>query len=91
MWQRPRQVRSSRKSPLGARTVLANAGIFVLDPELLSYMPPGQQLYPLPRLIEKALDRRSVAEKYVIDIRWIEVENPEDYEHVHRGLVGEAR
>ena len=49
-----------------------NAGIYVLEPELLNRVPPGS-FFPLPALVEECLDRGEAVGAFRIGEDWIDV------------------
>ncbi len=63
-----------------------NTGIYVIEPEILDFIPPGEQfdfakdLFPL--LMEKGIDLMG----YTAQGYWRDVGNPESYREVHRDL-----
>lgn len=65
-----------------AHTQLVNAGIYVLDPVLLGYLPRSQQSYPLPTLIEEARNHGLGAKAYRVKDEWMDVGHLEEYEQV---------
>ena len=64
-----RVVRMEEKPSL---SVLANAGIYVLDPHLLARIPRGQE-FPLPGLLEQCLARGETVAAFEIEDDWIDV------------------
>lgn len=72
-----------------AHRELINAGIYVLDPCLLTYVPVGQP-YPLPSLIEKARARGLGVKAYFVQEEWMDIGHLEDYEQVRGGRLGET-
>ena len=65
-----------------------NAGIYVLDPHLLTLIPTGQP-YPLPCLIEDARNRGLGAKVYFIHEGWMDIGHLDDYQQVHGGGLSE--
>jgi len=61
---------SLREKPSSAH--LINAGIYVLDPEVLT-MIPKNQVYPLTKLFEKLLNQKSNIGVYQMREEWIDV------------------
>lgn len=51
---------------------LANAGIYVLEPEVIARVPRGGN-YPLPALVEECLDRKEPVGAFRIESDWIDV------------------
>ena len=68
---------------------LINAGIYVLDPCLLDYVPTGQ-FYPLTNLIEEACARGLDVKAFFIQEEWMDIGHLEDYEQARSGGLGEA-
>jgi dTDP-glucose pyrophosphorylase len=56
-----------------------NAGIYVLDPELLSFVPEGKE-FPLPDLLGLARERGMGVKSYLIKDEWMDIGQLEDYE-----------
>lgn len=56
---------------------LANAGIYVLDPEVLSRVP-RDTYFPLPALVEECLDRGEPVGGFRIEEDWIDVGLPKE-------------
>lgn len=54
---------------------LVNAGIYVLDPALLRRIPKGRE-FPLPALIEDALERKERVGVYRIEEEWMDIGRP---------------
>ncbi|HEX77317.1 MAG TPA: NDP-sugar synthase [Dehalococcoidia bacterium] len=68
-------------------TNLINAGVYILEPEVLSYMPP-QQFYMFehhlfPKLLEMGLPLYG----YPFGAYWIDMGTPEKYLQLHRDLL----
>lgn len=61
---------SLREKPV--ETWLVNAGIYVIEPGLLARIPEGRE-YPLPALVEEAIDRGEPAGAFRVDDDWIDV------------------
>lgn len=53
-------------------------GVYVLEPEVLDYMPPNQP-YDLPELIRNLIDNNKIVKGYVYDGYWLDIGRPEDY------------
>ena len=51
---------------------LTNAGIYVLEPELLARVPPNTY-FPLPALVEECLDRGEAVGAFRVEEDWIDV------------------
>jgi dTDP-glucose pyrophosphorylase len=64
---------------------LTNAGIYVLEPELIARVPSGTP-YPLPALIEECLERREPIGAFRIETDWIDVGRQDELQRA-RGLV----
>jgi dTDP-glucose pyrophosphorylase len=56
-------------------TWLANAGVYVLDAELLERVPKGVH-FPLPALVEECLDRQEPVGAFRIEEDWVDVGHP---------------
>lgn len=67
--QRDRVVRIEEKPTL---SVLVNAGIYVLDPELLNRVPRDRE-FPLPALLEDCLARGEDVAAFEIEDDWLDV------------------
>jgi dTDP-glucose pyrophosphorylase len=65
---------------------LVNAGIYVVEPELVSRVPPGVAT-PMPAVIEESLDRGELVAAYHLEDDWIDVGLP----HELKRARGEAR
>ncbi len=77
------RVRSMREKP--SEVWQANAGIYVLDPELIARIPQNTY-YPLPALVEECLQRDEPVGGFRIDNDWIDVGRQPELERA-RGLV----
>lgn len=65
--------------------VLINAGIYVVDPRLLSYMPAGQS-WPLPRLVTNAMAAGERISAFLVHEQWLDIGQPADYERARNGF-----
>jgi dTDP-glucose pyrophosphorylase len=70
-------IQSIREKP--TFTYLANAGIYVLNPELFSLVPPNRE-YPMTKLLEDALARGKKLGSYVVEGLWIDVGRSDDFQ-----------
>jgi len=70
-------IQSIREKP--TFTYLANAGIYVLSPELFSLVPSGRE-YPMTSLLEEALVQGKKLGSHVVEGLWIDVGRSEDFE-----------
>jgi NDP-sugar pyrophosphorylase family protein len=68
-----------------AHTELVNAGIYVLDPELLAHVPSEGGDYPLPDLIDGARSRGLKVRAYPIKDEWMDVGHLGEYEGIRQG------
>ena len=57
--------------------LLVNTGIYVLGPETLALVPPGQQ-YPITSLLETLLERGLPVGAHVLEDEWLDVGRPEE-------------
>jgi dTDP-glucose pyrophosphorylase len=60
---------------------LINAGIYVLEPSVLSMIPAGQ-LYDLPDIINELGSRGEEVGAYAIRESWMDIGNVEDYQRI---------
>lgn len=56
-----------------------NAGIYVLDPEVLEYVP-SEVFYDMPKLFLDLADNGVKSQKFELRDYWIDIGNPEDYQ-----------
>jgi len=63
-----------------AHKQLINAGMYVLDPELLSLLPRQQHEYPLPRLIDEAHAAGLGVKAFAVEGEWMDVGYLEEYD-----------
>ena len=61
--------------------VLCNAGIYVLQPEVLRYVAPDEAL-DMPDLISRLLDDGVDVHVFPILERWFDIGSPEDFQRV---------
>ena len=66
-------------------TELVNAGIYVLDPGLLTYVPSDEGDYPLPELIQEARSRDLKVQAYRIEGNWMDLGHLEEYDRMREG------
>ena len=62
-------------------SVLCNAGIYVLDPEVLRYVAPNEPL-DMPDLISRLLEDGVDVQVFPILERWFDIGSPEDFQRV---------
>ena len=62
-----------------------NAGIYVLEPELLARVP-RDTYFPLPALVEECLDRHEVVGAFQVEDDWIDIGEPQELKRA-RGEV----
>ena len=67
------------------QTELVNAGIYVLDPGLLTYVPSDGGDYPLPELIQEARTRGLKVGAYPIKDEWMDLGHLEEYDRMREG------
>ena len=60
---------------------LVSAGIYVLEPDLLTRVPAGE-MFPITELLADALDRRESVGMHVIEEEWADVGRPADLDRV---------
>lgn len=64
-----------------------NAGVYVLEPSVLQYMPKGQP-YSFERgLFPTLLERKEVVMSYILDKYWIDIGTPAKYLEVHHDIL----
>ena len=63
-----------------AHEQLINAGMYVLNPELLDLLPQAHQSYPLPRLIDEAHESGLGVKAFAVEGEWTDVGHLEDYD-----------
>ena len=66
--------------------LLINAGIYVVEPRLLSHLPAGEA-WPLPRLVTDAIAAGERIAAFVVHEQWLDIGHPADYERVRNGLA----
>jgi NDP-sugar pyrophosphorylase family protein len=66
-----------------------NAGIYVLEPSVLQYMPKGEP-YSFERgLFPTLLERSERVLSFVLDRYWIDIGTPQKYLEVHSDILGQ--
>ena len=64
-----------------------NAGIYVLEPSVLKYMPKGEA-YSFERgLFPTLLERKEPVLSYIMDTYWIDIGTPQKYLEVHHDIL----
>src|SRR5437868_7047421 len=64
-----------------------NAGIYVLEPSVLNYMPKGEA-YSFERgLFPTLLERKELVMSYIMDTYWIDIGTPQKYLEVHHDIL----
>jgi mannose-1-phosphate guanylyltransferase len=64
-----------------------NAGIYVLEPSVLTYMPKGEP-YSFERgLFPTLLERKEPVLSYILDKYWIDIGTPQKYIEVHHDIL----
>ena len=64
-----------------------NAGVYVLEPSVLQYMPKGEP-YSFERgLFPTLLERRELVQSYILDNYWIDIGTPAKYLEVHQDIL----
>ena len=61
-----------------------NAGIYVLQPELLAEIPRGR-MFPITELLDGCLKRKRTVGAYHMQETWNDIGLPEEYSALHRG------
>jgi NDP-sugar pyrophosphorylase family protein len=61
--------------------LLCNAGIYMVEPEVLRFVPP-EAMVDMPDLLEKILAEGLSVRTFTIRERWFDIGSPEDFEHV---------
>ena len=59
-----------------------NAGIYVLNPEMISLLPKGQ-VFDMPQLLESGLERNLSINAFPLHEFWVDVGQPSKYEQVN--------
>jgi len=66
-----------------------NAGIYVLEPSVLSYMPKGEP-YSFERgLFPTLLEHKEPVMSFVLDKYWIDIGTPQKYLEVHQDILSQ--
>src|SRR6185295_2894946 len=64
-----------------------NAGIYVLEPQVLRYMPVGEA-YSFERgLFPTLLEHKELVLSYILDGYWIDIGTPQKYVEVHHDIL----
>jgi mannose-1-phosphate guanylyltransferase len=64
-----------------------NAGVYVLEPSVLRYMPKGEP-YSFERgLFPTLLERKELVMSYILDKYWIDIGTPAKYLEVHHDIL----
>ena len=61
-----------------SQNIFINAGIYVISPELLNYIP-SKTRYDMPELINKTLKNGKTISCYPVSDFWIDIGTPKDY------------
>lgn len=61
-----------------SQSLFINAGIYVISPELLKYVPK-QKRYDMPQLINEALHHEKGVSCYPVSDFWLDIGSPQDY------------
>jgi dTDP-glucose pyrophosphorylase len=59
-----------------------NAGIYILEPKLLEFVPKDQ-FFDMPQLLEKAIERQQRVSAFPVHEYWLDVGLPETLERAH--------
>jgi len=81
-------VSSIREKPV--ITYMANAGIYVLSPEVLSFVPKGEP-YAMTTLMDDIISRDKKLVSHTVDGLWIDVGRMEDFERARRSVCDDSR
>ena len=57
---------------------LVNSGIYVLDPEILAYIPVGEYM-DMPTVLKKAIDDNKQIQTYQFDGKWLDIGTPDKF------------
>lgn len=68
-----------------------SAGIYLLEPQTIDFIPPGGQEYDMPSLLQSISWNLGDVAVYPIRERWIDIGCVEEYERANRELVDEPR
>ncbi|MFC1496057.1 sugar phosphate nucleotidyltransferase [Candidatus Margulisiibacteriota bacterium] len=71
----------------GVNTI--NAGVYVLDPELIKKVPAGEQYSFERQLFPDMIKNKVPFYAYVSDSYWIDIGNPEKYKMAHKDILRE--
>src|SRR6186713_835734 len=64
-----------------------NAGVYVLEPSVLKYMPKGEP-YSFERgLFPTLLEKKELVQSFVLDGYWIDIGTPQKYLEVHHDIL----
>ena len=64
-----------------------NAGVYVLEPSVLRYMPKGEE-YSFERgLFPTLLEKKELVLSYILDRYWIDIGTPQKYLEVHHDIL----
>ena len=81
-------VNSIREKPV--ITYMANAGMYVLSPEILSFVPKGEP-YAMTTLMDDLISRGKKLVSHTVDGLWIDVGRMEDFERARRSVCDDSR
>ena len=60
------------------QTFIVNAGIYLLEPNVFKYIPPGQP-YQMPDLVDRLIKEKQKVISFPIQEYWLDIGHPEDY------------
>ncbi len=69
-----------------SRTVFVNAGIYVLSPQVLPLLPPGEP-YDMPRLFEAIVAQSGKAAVFPVRDAWLDIGRMDDYERAQQDCL----
>lgn len=58
---------------------LVNSGVYVLDPEILAYIPVGKYM-DMPTVLKKAIDDNKHIRTYQFDGKWLDIGTPDKFD-----------
>ncbi|MDO9267467.1 MAG: nucleotidyltransferase family protein [Sulfurimonas sp.] len=75
------KILSIKEKPI--QTVNASAGIYVLCPEALNYIPK-EQFFDMPTLFEKLINKKQTVTSFLLNGYWLDIGQMEEYDRANR-------
>lgn len=76
-----------KPSPEAITTNMINAGTYIVEPEVLSHIPPGSRFTFERELFPLLLERGDPVYAYPAEAYWMDIGTPEKYQKLHHDLL----